>query len=239
MPTDDELDRLLELADGERPLPGDLEDRLLSEILETAGGDPAMIATGSDNVVTSPGRPDHAAPTTVVDLLRNRPGAARPGRRRLVLTVAAAVLVAAVALAVATIVRDGGDPDTGVTAGEGSGAEATPTPTPVSVFDDERLCSELDVALTGAGLVGQVVIVEDLDPAALETASRILAEMAVRPTLADAATAAAIAEGIVLIDNAVLEMRRGTVASEAAAHRAARESIGRLVAGLPDDQCLP
>ncbi len=247
-----ELSELLELADRDHPLPGDLEDDLLAAILTTyrqapAGAELRVEELPDDGLADAPARdervpdvpgPGDAAPhdagpggamsddeaPMVVDLTsrRSRPGPRRVAGRRWLVVAGAA---AAAIVAVFLVARNDPPPTDVAIAPTSAPAVTPPVGIAVAELTDTELCTALTDALDDAALVGTPVLATDLEAAPLEQVVAFASELVERRRTDGTGIpddTAAVDRLIVVTENLRLELERGTDASADAAYRAAR-----------------
>ena len=181
--SDRDLATLLGLADGDRPLPPGVEDRLLADVLSTASQPRSTVSRPMRELRPAPPPPDTP-------------------RRWWVTPAATAAAVAAVLAIGLSIPR----PQTGI-APTDQPSSTTPLPAPATLTGAE-LCSELATGLVDTGLVGRAVIVSNLSPGSLERVAGLTAELADR--LDNDPVAPAVAGAASRYDAVALALRDGS-----------------------------
>jgi len=212
---EDQLAELLELADGELSLPGDLEERLLTDIVET------FRQAAAPAVVTD--LPADHAEVFDIDLAHDEVTRSRD-RKRTTWWLLGGAAAAAVVL-IALVVQSGPAPVR--VADSPSEPDPQPSaPAPVAPTD-EAICQTLENSLTSAGLVGPVILVDDIDPSTLEQIEEASATLVERRRDTTEEQQVADIEAIETLAAAVGNLRRevtdGTNNSASAAYGPARQ----------------
>jgi hypothetical protein len=195
---DDDLTTLLGLADGDRPLPPGVEDRLLAGVLATA--------SQPRGTATPPTREVHPVPTV-------------PTPRRWWVTPAVAAAAIAMVLAIGLSVPR---PELGVGPTDRPPSEIEPV-APASLTGPE-LCAELEDGLVDTGLVGRAVIVSNIAPDAMERVAALTTELTSRLRDDDPATARDLDDAVARFETVALALRDTTDRADAA-HARARTAV--------------
>lgn len=232
MTADDELAELLELADGELELPGDMEQQLLDAVLETARGGSAPADPQQEPLLETSG----AARSDVVVVFDGGAGPPSPvGRRRLVpLLAAAAALVVIIGSALVFTSSDRTDQIDTIDSPDPT-STTIEAPSPIG---DAELCQQLRVLLVESGLVGP----QGRPPAdrfgRLESTAEVLRQVATRPDLTSTVAPDVWELNAAFVAAIGIERVRGSSESTSNAIAAARASIDDLLRLLPSDHCL-